>query len=278
MVQFITFHLDKNVLGIIILQLLRDFTWISLLTGETEYEPPKTKRCRGPAGEPKYEELILWVQELRRVSTVFNKVVTEWFVKEWNAKSWAELFRRFPDYGGYPPLSARDAARDYFSAITNHKLKSFVVFSYDVNPIDGEEFQEGLCIKIFIEGDVCIAAYDSQGSRYTCCWYWKNGVLVDPRPLRGVPVDTPYCGGVLEQSIDKSGNVTDAYLDLCSESYSPLPGLPRLVNPGYLSTVKPETWFRWCHKIHTKDESGQERELPVETYSEVDWWDWVEDT
>ena len=269
-----------DVVNLVLRIILANFTWMALYryTGESEYGLPSTKRYRGPVGELKYEE-ILSVQELKRVCTLFNRVVTAWFVKEWDAKSWADLFRRFSDYGGYPPLSARVAARDYFEAFTKHDLlwdhccrnlgESFSVFVLRTDDL-GIKFQEEMFITILVYGSVCVAEYDARRYRYSHCWDLETGVCVDPRSWCNVPVDTPYCGQVLVRPLgDRAQGYNSATMDELSElvpaEETPLSHqVPMLVNPGFAFAdgYNVPYVFRWRRRVHITDKSGQKVEIP----------------
>lgn len=77
---------------------------------------------------------ILSLQDLRLVSMQFNKVVTKWFIKNYNHKSWVQIFKRYEsmyEIKRFNKNKIYTIAYDYFTSIQqNLQIKCFPINSY----------------------------------------------------------------------------------------------------------------------------------------------------
>lgn len=65
------------------------------------------------------EDYIIWLQELRLVNLQFNKIVIEWFIRNWKFKNWVFIFKRFSSY------FSTDDAKKYLSYPTKNVTYNF---------------------------------------------------------------------------------------------------------------------------------------------------------
>jgi hypothetical protein len=235
---------------------LTPYTWLGLyrLSSDNGYPLPSTYMCKVTVDD------IICVQELKTLSRKFRRAVTQWFMQEWNAPSWAVMFRKFAAYSN---VDLHTCAKDYFAAITNHNL-----FWNQWGENRGDQFRisssEGswgpFYFTIIVIGDICRVDLDKIESPYcarlTACWDIKTGSKVDPRPICGVDVDCEYRGEVLRRLLPvESSEYDDSYegwAELTMEGPIFLHN-PCWVNPKFDVPEQLGYEFRWNYPIKTPD-------------------------